>query len=137
MKKILILLLSVFAYIPSFFCQSGGSMQFSRVLLIGTAVDTVPSGKVWKLESVLSSSQLAPALSAGNLTQEKTNSLQIKVNNTNISIASWLENEYSSYRGHTAFGQVTVLPIWLPAGSSVSASSNAAYISVIEFDILP
>lgn len=137
MKKILVLALLILIYVPAYFCQSAGSLQFSKVKLIGPAADTVPLGKVWKVESVLSSSQLAPGLPSNNVALDKTNTLQIKVNGTIITISSWLENVYSSYRGHTAFGRVTELPIWFPAGSILEVSSNAAYISVVEFNIIP
>jgi len=124
-------------YIPYHFSQSAGNLQFNRVILVGASADTVPVGKIWKIESVLSSNQLAPGLPANNVAQEKTNILQIKINNNVIAIAAWLENVYSSYRGHSAFGQITELPIWLPAGTSVENASNATYISILEFNIIP
>jgi len=34
-------------------------------------------------------------------------------------------------------GQTTELPIWLPAGTTLKAGSNALYVNVIEFDIIP
>ena len=137
MNKILFLVLCSFIYLPVCLSQFSGSLQFNRVKLIGATVDRVPLGKVWKVESVLSSSQLAPGLPSNNVAQDKINALQIKVNGTIITISSWLENVYSSYRGHSAFGRVTELPIWFPAGSILEISSNAAYISVIEFNIIP
>ena len=137
MKKILIFFLFSLVNFSSSFAQSGASLQFSRVMLLGATADTVPAGKVWKLESVLSASQLAPGLPSNNSALDKTNTLQIKVNANVITISSWLENVYSSYRGHTAFGRVSELPIWLPAGTSLEIFTNAAYISVIEFDVIP
>ena len=137
MKKIVLICICFMVYIPYHFSQSAGNLQFNRVILVGASADTVPVGKIWKIESVLSSNQLAPGLPANNVAQEKTNILQIKINTNVIAISAWLENVYSSYRGHSAFGQITELPIWLPAGTSVENASNATYISILEFNIIP
>lgn len=137
MRKVLLILFFGCIHLPLLFSQSGTNLQFERVVLIGSSADTVPLGRVWKVESVLSSSQLAPSLPANNTSQDKTNVLQIRVNNTLISVAAWLENVYASYRGHSAFGNVTSLPIWLPENTTLEISSNAAYISVLEFKVVP
>ncbi len=47
-----------FGFLMPFVLFSQGNLQFNQVLLL-TATGTVPSGKVWKVESVLSSSTLA------------------------------------------------------------------------------
>jgi hypothetical protein len=117
--------------------QAQGNLQYNQTLLIGTTPQTVPAGKTWKVESVLSSASLAPSLPSSNVTMAQTVHLKIRVNGTEIYISSWIENIYSSYRGHSAFGNITSLPLWLPEGTSLGASDNAAYVSVIEFNVVP
>lgn len=131
---ILALTLTRFSFLP---VHAQGNLQFNQTLLIGSVPQTVPAGKTWKVESVLSSASLAPSLPSSNVTIAQTNHLTIQVNGTEIFVSSWIENVYSSYRGHSSFGNTTSLPIWLPAGTTLGASANAACVSVIEFNIVP
>lgn len=112
------------------------SMQFSQALLVSTS-QTVPAGMIWKVESVISSSQLAPGLPY-NSNGGATKSVIILINGLNAYIKSWDEKNYVNGGAYSAAsGTVTDLPLWLPAGTTLEASSNALYISVLEFKIVP
>jgi hypothetical protein len=121
---------------------SQGNLQFNQVLLL-TATGTVPSGKVWKVESVLSNSTLAAY--NDNPSSVNTVSLNILVNGitvtverSSVGIASQTGSAgvMRAYWGY-ASGGVTRLPFWLPAGSTLAPSTNAMGVSVIEFNVLP
>jgi hypothetical protein len=92
-----------------------GNLQFNQVLIIdstpaGNPV-TVPSGKVWKIESVALSSNLAY--------------FQIQWSGVNYFILN-NSNQYAN------------LPFWLPSNANVSMTSSAnGKVSVIEFNVLP
>jgi hypothetical protein len=128
------------------FCTSisaqGTALQFNQVKLVSTQ-ETVPAGKVWKVESVLSTSTLA----ANNNSAASVNtvSLDIQVNGTSITVersSVGIASQTSSsgvmraYWGYASAG-VTRLPFWLPAGSTLAASTNAMAVSVLEFNVIP
>lgn len=116
--------------------RAQSSLEFSKVLLVSTS-QTVPIDRVWKIESVISSSKLAPGLSYSS-NGGSTNSIVILINGSSAYIKSWDEKNYANAGAYSAAsGDVTDLPIWLPAGSSLEASTNTLYISVIEFKVVP
>lgn len=131
-----------FGFLMPFVLFSQGNLQFNQVLLL-TATGTVPSGKVWKVESVLSSSTLAAY--NDNPSSVNTVSLNILVNGitvtverSSVGIASQTGSS-GAMRAHWGYasGGVTRLPFWLPAGSTLAPSTNAMGVSVIEFNVLP
>jgi len=101
----------------------GQTLQFSQVLLVSSNTQTVPAGKVWKVENILASSSLVVNNSIKNFT--------ITVDNTSIFVAGAVE-----YAGPSSANQL-VQPIWLPAGSTLAAGQNVFRVSVIEFNVLP
>ena len=118
-KKLIFLLLFV---VPSIsFSQN---LEYSKVLLV-SSIDTVPSGKVWKITNVL------PTLTGSG-------ELKILVNGNDIVVAfskgiygmqgaaSGFNNDYH-YNGLQG-------AYWLPEGTTLQSSDNVQYISVIEFN---
>ncbi|MDA0930788.1 MAG: hypothetical protein O3C32_05380 [Bacteroidetes bacterium] len=106
-----------------------GTLQFNRILLV-SSLDTVPSNKVWKVSSVLSSSQLhtnAPSTAI---------STAISINGSTVFVSGRSYTEQSA-DGNQSFGTYTQMPIWLPAQTTLAAGANALSISVIEFNVLP
>jgi hypothetical protein len=114
-----------------------GSLQFNRVKLV-TAQETVPVGKVWKVESVIynipqDGSPFAIQSNANcNENQRRTYAIVVDGIPTKA-------GELSSASGYTSdfFHMATKLPIWLPAGATLSGGLCNNKISVIEFNILP
>ena len=94
---------------------SQGNLQFNQVLILdattsGTAVN-VPTGKVWKIESVAFTS----------------NSGYFQMNWGGLNY--FLLNNSSGYSN---------LPFWLPSGAAVSfVGSTNGKVSVIEFNVVP
>lgn len=119
MKKIF-LVLTVMA-LTTFFATAQNSMEFSRVLLVET-LDSVPQGKIWKVESVL-------------LACNAFCTASIFVNGIQIYMAH-MGNGAPGYNGLEVSSWIpTKLPIWLPEGTTLQAGTNVQYISVIEFNI--
>jgi len=111
----------------SFSVNSQGNLQFNQVLLVST-VQTVPVGKVWKIESVTYSGGL-PFLGASSASATAD---QIKINSINQVVRS-LSSQYNG--GMTVWEQT--FPIWLPSGTTLEVSTGVNNISVIEFNIVP
>ncbi len=122
------------------------TLEFSQVKLV-TTEETVPTGKVWKVTSVIG---------AATTTTQNTNSFAtsptmpsdhiILINGNSAAIISniALNTSYSGAGSSSSsqFRIVTVgketctdLPIWLPAGATLAAGSNVSSISVIEFNV--
>jgi hypothetical protein len=106
-----------------------GNLEFSQVKLVGSTQETVPAGKIWKLESALSTSSLTISTGTTSPQNETTN---IIINGTNIVIKSSWGSSYAS-----SALEPTDLPIWLPAGTTLRAGTNVFRISVIEFNVIP
>ena len=85
------------------------TLQFSQVLLVSTT-QTVPANKVWKVEGIIPTSAI--------------DSYYISINSSPSYIA-----RFDNVKG--------ALPIWLPAGTTLAASSNVFRVSVIEFTVVP
>jgi hypothetical protein len=110
------------------------TLQFSQVKKV-TAVDTIPAGKVWKLVSAPYKND--PVHGAGAYTQanpfvEAMQSILIDGNITYIQAIRFYDGSWKTFTGPTC-----ELPLWLPAGTTVAASTGVRFISVIEFTVVP
>jgi len=116
-----------------------GNLQFNQVRLISTS-QTVPAGKVWKVESALISNILTPAATQSHM---NTNGAYMLVNGNSIAVsgtyASWGTPAvtWNASGTMTTSGGLTTFPLWLPAGTTLAASTNVTYLSVMEFNITP
>ena len=112
----------------SFSIFSQGNLQFSQVKLV-TSLETVPVGKVWKIEGVTFSSGIPGG--DGN-TWVAHNSIQINgvttVVRSSVNV-QWNGPAYETWQ--------QTFPIWLPAGTTLATSTGVNYISVLEFNIAP
>ena len=141
MKKLLLLTLLVLC------CQqitAQGNLQFNQALLFnGVGINTVPAGKVWKIESVFSdaASDTYPVDGSGS-TQNFFAS---------CGMGAFYFHYYGRYLAinsipvsfgmHSAGEQMTNLPIWVPAGATICTCTSPTYCargySAIEFNIGP
>ena len=106
-----------------------GNLQFNQVLLV-TSTQTVPSGKVWKVENAIATHLLASC---------STDPLHsIVVNGFSATITQGGQVGFDGYCfGWRGLASVTEFPLWLPAGTTLAAGSNVNALSVIEFNIVP
>jgi hypothetical protein len=110
------------------------TLQFNQVKLVGT-VETVPTGKVWKIESVLPNTRLTSAFCWGssNCGSAQTQTV-IMVDGTSVYLAT-SDASGSAYMSN-ATAAVLNTNIWLPAGTTLAAGTGVFKISVIEFNII-
>ncbi len=125
-KSIYVLIIGLFILIS--FSGQAQNLVFSKAILVSTT-DTVPNGKIWKVESVLSASSLS--INSGT-SSAQSSATGILVDGLSVFIKSSWGNSYSS-----SSVVCTDLPIWLPAGTSLAAAGNVYKISVLEFSIVP
>jgi len=133
MKKIL---LSTFIILSNLACAQG-NLQFNQVKLV-TSLETVPSGKVWKIESVIYN--IAATASGYQASNGSCNSTSYE--STSIEIASvptkvGQGTQAASYSNLQYTHSYTILPLWIPAGTTLSGGTCLNKISVIEFNIIP
>ena len=136
-------------------CFAQGNLQLNQVKLV-TTVETVPVGKVWKVESALTGEERYPTSG----TTLASNRRFILVNGTSICVHEehvattgvgfngccgggfWMSNVGMAVNSTTPVlvqvtAQPTKLPLWLPAGTTLAAGTKVSAISVLEFNIIP
>ena len=131
------IILILFLVCSTCFLFAQGNLQFNQVKLV-TALETVPAGKVWKVESVIYN---IPQ----NATTYQTGSGACGPNYYENSAIVVDGTPTKVGQGTTALGyssgnythSYTVLPIWLPAGATLSGGTCLNKISIIEFNIVP
>ncbi len=125
----------------SFNGLSAQNLQFGTTKLIDSKSDTVPAGKIWKIECFVYSQPIAQCPNSG---APKVNiSDSIILNGKPMMVraqrfSAMYENTWDDYGWNTEFflwEQKT--PMWLPAGSTLSVGSGVRYISVLEFKESP
>lgn len=119
----------------SSFINAQGNLQFNQVKLV-SSVETVPAGKVWKIENILPGVR-PTTTSWGNSTLD----FIININNQTVYYLS-SESKGSLFgNGQTGISSISVgignAPIWLPAGSTLSAGANVLSVNVLEFNLVP
>jgi len=110
-----------------------GNLVFFQVLKIVDVDQTVPVGKVWKLESyhqqTVGISTSSPTTGCADLSRPRP----YFIDNTPYHHLVGIGNGVSTFAS-TANNE---FPIWLGAGRSVRTSCPGDFISVIEFSIIP
>jgi len=124
---------------------SQGNLQFNQVKIVSNtdAAQTVPAGKVWKIESVISDGgQDAYPIQTSGSTQSFFGA---------CGAPSFYYLYYGKYLAinsipvsfgiHSSGGVMTSLPLWVPAGSTICMCTSSTFCargySVIEFNIIP
>ena len=133
MKKIL---LSTFIILCTL-ASAQGNLQFNQVKLV-TSIETVPLGKVWKIESVIyniaaTASGYQASNGSCNSTSYESTSIEIAGVPTKVGQGT----QAASYSNLQYTHSYTILPLWIPAGTTLSGGTCLNKISVIEFNIIP
>ncbi len=133
MKKIL---LSTFI-ILSTLANAQGNLQFNQVKLV-TSLETVPLGKVWKIESVIYNIALSePGYQASSGSCNSTSNESTGIVIAGVPTKVGQGTQAASYSSLTYTHSYTILPLWIPAGTTLSGGTCLNKISVIEFNIIP
>jgi hypothetical protein len=119
-----------------------GTLQFSQVKLVSTQ-ETVPQGKVWKAEGIAGERVILQQFGTNAFNPTRSliliNGLSIDVGQvsggagTGAGAGSGTTTTYSTLY----LNSPTRFPLWLPEGTTLAAGTNIAYISVIEFNVIP
>jgi len=107
-----------------------GRQKQSLIKLI-TSVETVPAGKTWKISGFLAS----PNGNYQSITQPSTAEYLISINGSPVNLGRRAHFN-NNYQVHQAEVRSTE-EFWIPAGTTLAASQNIAFISIIEFNIIP
>jgi len=159
-------------------CLSGlaqGSLQFNQVLLVDSALVTVPANKVWKITAVsgrefrnnecinlsvnstheLVSARCAYPYSTNSALATYTISFFVVNGKRVINSINGLGSAtgYSGVNNCVCVGGVctfqlnltcanletdpNILPMWLPAGTTLRSGGPVTWLSVLEFNIVP
>ena len=128
------LISAIIILLAGFTLNAQHTLQFNRAILVSSQ-QTVPDNTVWKAVAILPSSgpisnvsgySGAPAVAAFAI---NINSNPVYVSNVD---GGWpgAGNQNFSYTNSKG---IENLNMWLPAGTTLAASTNIQYISVIEF----
>ena len=122
----------------SYICIAAqGNLQFNQVKLV-SAVETVPVGKVWKIESVIYNiPQTASGYQStnGGCSYAYYESTAIEIAGIPTKVGQGTQPAAYSNLAYTH--SYTMLPVWIPAGTTLSGGTCLNKISVIEFNIVP
>jgi len=114
-----------------------GNLQFNQVKLV-TSLETVPLGKVWKIESVIYNIPLtAQGYQNTNGSCNSTSSESTGIEIAGVPTKVGQGTQAASYSSLTYTHSYTILPLWIPAGTTLSGGTCLNKISVIEFNIIP
>jgi len=115
-----------------------GNLQFNQVKLV-TNQETVPVGKVWKVESVIynipSGSNTYQTGNYGDCSASDYNKSAIVVDGYPTKVGQGTTP--LGYSSGTYTHTYTILPLWLPAGATLSGGTCLNKVSVLEFNIIP
>ena len=128
--KLVICLISFFL---SFGYNAQGNLQFNQVIRVVEVLQTVPAGKVWKVESYLESELI------------NSNSSSSSCTSSTIHRPLIINNGFYYFVGDVAWGSTNSLqmmnhnkfPIWLKSGDQIRTTCSSDFASVIEFNIVP
>ena len=112
--------------------HSQGNLQFNQIVIVSSVNQTVPAGKVWKLESYqqeyVSITNNFPAPSCVTLDRQRPYYID-NIYYYNIELAGGGSTIYNVAKNN--------FPIWLKASQTVRTSCSGDFISIIEFNIIP
>ena len=112
---------------------SQGNLQFNQVIIGSTSDLTVPTGKVWKIESYqqqqVGVSQSGVISGCSDLSRPRPFFID-GISYHNIKSAGY-------GGGNVPVSAANEFPIWLKTGQIVKTSCSGDFLSIIEFNIIP
>lgn len=127
MKK----LIFVLVFFVSLGANAQGNLQFNQVLKVSATVETVPAGKVWKIESYQQSNVSGTSNSTSTCDVARVRPYII-----DGQIYHNIKNIASGNAGYVYTAE-NRMPIWLRAGQTAATSCPSDFLSVIEFNVVP
>jgi len=115
---------------------SAQTLQFSQVLLV-TSSETVPAGKVWKVEGVNYSSTLPNTAVTSSTSSITSSNFDASIVVNGQSTPAFAMRSRALYSTPSNLIWEKSWPLWLPAGTTLAPGTNVASLSVIEFTVIP
>jgi hypothetical protein len=142
MKRLLIFIL-LFIVAATMVAAQNKTLAFNQVLLIGSTPQTVPAGTVWKVEGVAGSRVTQYMVANQSNPNYNPGDNLILINSVPVCViqavgtgAGTGTGSGTYYGGFSYAASPTSFPLWLPEGTTLAASTNVTYISVIEFNVI-
>ena len=135
-------LIAVF-FVSAFVVRSNAqNLQFGKSKLIDSKTDTVPAGKVWKVESFMFSKAITDC-PTNTIPVNITDSIVLNGHKMPVRAQRFVGTIVSYYVNATAASSPEFIiweqktPMWLPAKTTLSAGRGVLYINVLEFNETP
>lgn len=111
------------------------NLQLNQVVLVSNTIQTVPAGKVWKVESYMQAGIAAPdMIEIGTACAYSDRHHPMIVNGQTYYLINGSPGHGSS---GTFLAVGNLLPLWLPAGATIRTACAKDVLSVIEFNLVP
>ena len=111
------------------------NLQLNQVVLVSNTLQTVPAGKVWKVESYMQAGIAAPdMIEVGGSCAYSDRHHPMIVNGQTYFLINGSPGHGSS---GTFLAASNILPLWLPAGATLRTACAKDVLSVIEFNLVP
>lgn len=111
------------------------NLQLNQVVLVSNTLQTVPAGKVWKVESYMQAGIAAPdMIEVGGSCAYSDRHHPMIVNGQTYFLINGSPGHGSS---GTFLAASNILPMWLPAGATLRTACSKDVISVIEYNLVP
>lgn len=111
------------------------NLQLNQVLLVNNTVQTVPAGKVWKIESYMQAGVTINDMSESSATCNFPGRHHAFLVNNQL---YYLINGSPGHGSSGTFMAVgNSLPMWIPAGTTLKTSCASDVLSVLEFNLVP
>lgn len=125
----------LFGFIAPFLSYGQFNLQLNQVILVSSSVQTVPAGKVWKVESYMQAGIAAPdMIEVGGTCAYSDRHHPMIVNGQPYFLINGSPGHGSS---GTFLAASNILPMWLPAGATLRTACSKDVLSVIEFNLVP
>lgn len=134
-----------------------GNLHFSQALLVSNTIQTVPPGKVWKITALSGALYNTHCVGRPDLLPSPTQWVKAAVasgfeingsmvystlryttstpRHSDSNCVNYLgATDYSSYSQQT---DPLILPMWLPANTTLRTIGAGVFVSVLEFDVVP
>jgi hypothetical protein len=121
-------------FLTQLVCFSQGNLQFNQVIRVNNSAQTVPSGKVWKVETYMQANT-----SISEFTEYPTCNFPDRQHPFLINSVPYYQINGSPGHGSSGIMMAVgnLFPLWLKAGEVLQTTCPNNFLSVIEYNIVP
>ncbi|MBM3429766.1 MAG: hypothetical protein FJX99_02135 [Bacteroidetes bacterium] len=134
MRIIIITILFSFLQIKLSGFYAQGNLQFNQVLRVGNTAQTVPVGKVWKVETYMQSNT-----SISEFTEYPNCNFPDRQHPFLINSVPYYQINGSPGHGSSGIMMAVgnLFPLWLKSGEILQTTCPNNFLSVIEYNVVP